>query len=274
MSSRMIQNLKIRNFLSISKADIEFHEGINVIVGESFAGKSNIFRAIEEVVIEPGTHVVRAGKSKAIINATINNHIIKRAKGKGTNSYKVGETKYSSVGRSIPDEIKDAVNVSWLDKICVSISPQTAPRFLLDASPSVAAKALASISGLDKLLKAIEIADKEGRKAKQRMSFLKEEKQKYNNLKKQGSKLLPLSNKIMSLVGLMKQLKCLKEERGKIVAKQLKKEMLEDRLKQTKSSLEKVTNKLLSKIKSCDICPLSGAELFESCKEKIIASDS
>jgi exonuclease SbcC len=42
----MIKSAKIRNFESWKEADIEFHPGINVIIGESDEGKSGLIRAL------------------------------------------------------------------------------------------------------------------------------------------------------------------------------------------------------------------------------------
>ena len=48
-------NLKvtIENFQSISKGELEFTQGINIIVGQSNSGKSAILRAIKGSVLNP-----------------------------------------------------------------------------------------------------------------------------------------------------------------------------------------------------------------------------
>ncbi|MFK2360872.1 ATP-dependent nuclease [Bacteroides fragilis] len=47
-----IKKINIKGFRNFSDADIEFHEGINVIIGHNNAGKSNLLKALQ-LVMEP-----------------------------------------------------------------------------------------------------------------------------------------------------------------------------------------------------------------------------
>lgn len=49
MNNQSIESLKIKYFRSIKEAEIDFHPGLNVVVGANDAGKSNILRAINLV---------------------------------------------------------------------------------------------------------------------------------------------------------------------------------------------------------------------------------
>jgi exonuclease SbcC len=46
----MIDSLSIQNFQSHEKTELEFDEGINIIIGQSDSGKSAILRALNWVV--------------------------------------------------------------------------------------------------------------------------------------------------------------------------------------------------------------------------------
>ena len=46
-------NVNLNNFQSISGAELEFVEGLNLIVGQSNSGKTAILRAINSVVDNP-----------------------------------------------------------------------------------------------------------------------------------------------------------------------------------------------------------------------------
>ena len=46
-------NVNLHNFQSISDANLEFVEGLNLIVGQSNSGKTAILRAINSVVDNP-----------------------------------------------------------------------------------------------------------------------------------------------------------------------------------------------------------------------------
>ena len=43
----MLTQIKIKNFLSHKNAIIDLHEGVNALIGETGAGKSAIFKALD-----------------------------------------------------------------------------------------------------------------------------------------------------------------------------------------------------------------------------------
>jgi len=66
----MLQELNIRNFAIIEKANIEFSEGLNILSGETGAGKSLVFDAILAVLGGKLTKEdIRFGSDKLIIEA-------------------------------------------------------------------------------------------------------------------------------------------------------------------------------------------------------------
>lgn len=67
----MLVRLTIRNFALISALEIEFSDGLNVLTGETGAGKSILFDALSAVLggkIDSG--MIRAGADRAVIEAT------------------------------------------------------------------------------------------------------------------------------------------------------------------------------------------------------------
>ena len=63
----MIRHISIKNFATIEKAEINFHDGLNTITGETGAGKSV---AVEAMSLALGsradTAYVRSGKDKQL----------------------------------------------------------------------------------------------------------------------------------------------------------------------------------------------------------------
>ena len=49
----IINNINITIFAGLSGKDIEFEQGINVVLGPNEAGKSTIFRALENTLFTP-----------------------------------------------------------------------------------------------------------------------------------------------------------------------------------------------------------------------------
>lgn len=66
----MLQNLKIENVAIIEKADISFERGLNIMTGETGAGKSIIIDSINAVLGErTSKELVRTGSAKASVTA-------------------------------------------------------------------------------------------------------------------------------------------------------------------------------------------------------------
>ena len=62
----MIKHISIRNFAIIEKTDIDFHDGLNIITGETRRGKIDNDRSSKSCPGQPGGHCFcsfRAGKS-------------------------------------------------------------------------------------------------------------------------------------------------------------------------------------------------------------------
>lgn len=66
----MLRSLLIQDFALINRTEIHFEKGLNIITGETGAGKSILIGALNMVLGERAqTHVVRKGKTKAIAEA-------------------------------------------------------------------------------------------------------------------------------------------------------------------------------------------------------------
>ncbi len=66
----MLELLRIRDLALIEDAELEFAPGLNVLTGETGAGKSFIVRAIDFLTGEPmSADLVRPGKDKAVVEA-------------------------------------------------------------------------------------------------------------------------------------------------------------------------------------------------------------
>lgn len=83
----MLSNLYIENIAVIEKTNIDFTKGLNVLTGETGAGKSIIIDAINAVTgHRTGKDIIRTGSDKAFVSATftgISSEIIKKAEEMG-----------------------------------------------------------------------------------------------------------------------------------------------------------------------------------------------
>ena len=68
----MIQSLYIKNFALIDELEVQFGDGLNVLTGQTGAGKSIIIGALNMILGERAdTEVIRQGADRAIAEATI-----------------------------------------------------------------------------------------------------------------------------------------------------------------------------------------------------------
>ncbi|HTP13242.1 MAG TPA: DNA repair protein RecN [Bacteroidota bacterium] len=67
----MLKTLSIKNYALIDSAELDFHSGLNIITGETGAGKTILIDALNLVLGDrASTDVIRKGADKAVIEAT------------------------------------------------------------------------------------------------------------------------------------------------------------------------------------------------------------
>lgn len=149
-----ITKLHIKNFQSHEDTTIDFHEGVNAIVGLSDSGKSTIRRAIQWVFTNKpqGDAFKRHNTDDTEVSITFADGItVTRVKNKKDNLYRLttadGKTQeYKSFKSDLPLDIQQALNINYLN-----LQPQIEAPFLLSSSPSDIAKTLNQIVNLDKI---------------------------------------------------------------------------------------------------------------------------
>ncbi len=157
----MIENIRLINFQSHQNSSLEFCDGVNVIVGLSRRGKTAILRALIWCAFnKPSGDSYRShwGGDMCVSLSTDKGFQIDRVKEKSKNTYILYEPKikkgqsvlktlrheYKAFGQSVPDAIKQLVNLD-----SVNIHLQHDPPFLLGMSPGEAAQYINSIVNLD-----------------------------------------------------------------------------------------------------------------------------
>ena len=77
----MLQTLYIENIAVIEKSAIDFSSGLNVLTGETGAGKSIIIDAINAIMGQRTSRdIIRTGASSAFVSAQFDNVNARRAK--------------------------------------------------------------------------------------------------------------------------------------------------------------------------------------------------
>lgn len=155
-----IVEVRLENFQSHVDTTIRFHQGLNVIVGQSDSGKTAILRAIRWALYnEPrGTEFMRVGANFVRVTVAFDHGVtIIRERTSSKNRYiirKEGEEDLilEGFGVHVPIEVIEAHGMDYLridqdTELMIHLSQQLDGPFLLEQSNSVRAKTLGRISG-------------------------------------------------------------------------------------------------------------------------------
>lgn len=161
MNNQILENLTIKNFRSYKDISVDFHPGVNVIIGANDSGKSNLLRAIDLVVNNnPGgddyisdwggdcdIKLTTGGKTVGRFRNAVLNKKEKKYKAGTENLYTMsGEPEpFRAFGRGkLPDIIKQHLNISSLN-----IGFQLDGPFLLGKNPPDVARHYNSLVNLE-----------------------------------------------------------------------------------------------------------------------------
>jgi len=141
----MITKVKIKNFQSHQDTTLEFHPGVNVVVGSSDSGKSAVFRAITWVMTNRplGHSFLSWGTQKTEVELTIDGVTVGREKSKTENWYRF-DSKELLAGTEVPQDIQSLLKVDPV----INIQQQIAAPFLLSSTPGDVASFFNDIAGL------------------------------------------------------------------------------------------------------------------------------
>ena len=143
----MIRKVEIQNFQSHKNTVLEFILGTNVVIGESDAGKSAIFRAINWVITNrPLGDTFRSdwGGETRVAIYTAEGDVIERIKSSTKNLYIVNGKPLTAFGSEVPEQVSEILR---MDK--ANIQSQMDVPFLLAVSPGEAARLLNKAASID-----------------------------------------------------------------------------------------------------------------------------
>lgn len=146
----MVEKLTIKNFQSHERSVLNFHPGVNVIVGPSDSGKSAILRALHWLIYNrPSGEAFRridSGITKVI--GKFDDFILSRIRSDSSNDYllKVGKSRerFSSFGVAVPEMIREILRMDD-----VNFQGQFHPPFMLSSSAGEVARELNRIANID-----------------------------------------------------------------------------------------------------------------------------
>ncbi len=229
----MIIKVEIENFQSHKNTVLEFVPGTNVVIGESDAGKSAIFRAINWVITNrPLGDTFRSdwGGDTRVAVYTSEGGVIERIKTATRNVYVINGKPLTAFGSEVPEQVSEILRMDE-----ANIQSQMDIPFLLAVSPGEAARLLNKAASIDDIDYTI--------------SNLRSEYQKIsNNIKFNEGKLKDYEEKIKEydnipiLEGKLEQLEDAEKEREKHEQKLAKLTQLVAGVIRIHTELEKTKN--------------------------------
>jgi len=152
----VIKSIKLQNYQSHKDSFLEFSPYVNSIAAPSNSGKTAILRGLNWVVTNRPSaesqisHWARDAKGNQIEDTSVtvetDEHTITRYKGKKGNMYILDGKNFEAIGMDVPQEIKDALNISE-----VNMQYQLDAPFLLSNTPGEVARFFNKIVQLDKI---------------------------------------------------------------------------------------------------------------------------
>lgn len=177
-AKKYIAKVRLHNFQSHADTEVEFDNGLNIIVGESNNGKTSILRGIMWVIDNQplGTDFIMAGENECWVEITFSDGtmITRGRTQKDTGYYKVRcldengkmqDFEYRGFTNAVPVEVDNVhqmpkVNITKDIETHLNVLSQLDAPFLLTESPLVKASAIGRITGTHVIDNAIKEANK------------------------------------------------------------------------------------------------------------------
>ncbi len=151
----MIKSIEIQNFQSHENSVLEFHPGVNIIVGSSDSGKTAIKRALRKLIYNrPLGDAFRSnwgGDTQIIVK--LDDKEIKYHQNNSGNKYVIGSSEFKAIGTGVPEEVSKILNIAD-----INIQSQLDGPFLLTSTSGEVAvhfNRIARIDQIDSALKKV-----------------------------------------------------------------------------------------------------------------------
>ena len=237
-----INSIEIKNFQSHEDTKLDFHRGLNVIVGRSDSGKTAILRAIKWVFYNdpPPGSLIRHGAKEMSVRIEFNTGaVVTRLWSSRENKYILikstgEEIVLEKFNRTVPFEIIQEINIQKVElgssvKNGINIAEQLDGPFLLTESASVRASAIGRLIGVNFIDDALRDVIKDNKNNSKKLKeaefdkelllddlkgfdYLVDEEKKINFIKDCRDKIENYSSKVENLKQLSNSLKNIDEE--------------------------------------------------------------
>lgn len=150
VESQYLDSIELQNFRSHSNSTFKLSPGMNVILGESGNGKSDVIRSARLIAFNrpSGFRYKSWSADESDVTKVIfrkgSKSISRLRASKKINKYMVNDESYNALGTSVPIEVSNALGLSE-----INIQTQFEKFFLLQNTPGEVARKLNEVIGLD-----------------------------------------------------------------------------------------------------------------------------
>lgn len=216
----MIIKLELTNFQKHSNLTLDFTQGVNVIYGQTDAGKSCIRRALSWVFFNvPRGDVIRKTETKKTsAKVTFDNEIqVERIKSNTVNAYIIHvegkEKRFDAIGKDIPEEVLKVLKMTPINvdnnKLILNIANQIALPFLLDKPATFRSKLFNKLTGSDIVDKALQSLNRDilriGKEERIEKESVEEKKKQLKELMKEKAKIRDTYEKVSKIFASLKE---------------------------------------------------------------------
>jgi len=236
----MIKRVEIQNFQSHKNTVLEFVPGTNVIIGESDAGKSTIFRAINWVITNrPLGDTFRSdwGGDTRVTIYTAEGDVIERIKTATRNVYIVNGKALTAFGSEVPEQVSEILRMDE-----ANIQSQMDVPFLLAVSPGEAARLLNKAASIDDIDYTISNLRGEYQKISNNIKFNEGKLKDYEKQIKHYDNLPELEEKLGRVEEVEKELEKHEQKLGKLTQLVAEVIRIHSELEKTKN-IQQITQK-------------------------------
>lgn len=188
---KSIKKVTLINFQSHKKTELDFDNGLNIIVGPSDSGKTAIIRGIKWALYNDpvGDFFIKKGEKECSVEIVFSDNIkVKRYRSASKNMYQLtlasGESmEFEGFGHGVPDEISRATGISQVELDSnisqkINLAEQLEGAFLLSESDYVKANSIGRLVGVNIVDDALKksISDLRGLTRARKDSELRQEK--------------------------------------------------------------------------------------------------
>ena len=198
-----LKQIILENFKKHSHLEIEFSDKLNILYGNNDVGKSCIIQGIKWIFFNNSDDVRKEGTKKTSVKITLDNGtVVEKIRSASINAYILNipgqeEKKFDSVGKDIPDEIKDALQVRTInidkEEIILNIADQITLPFLLGESATFRSKLFNKLTGSNLIDKTLHSFNKDilkiSRESKLELEHLEQQRTSLSEVTQQKDKL-------------------------------------------------------------------------------------